>query len=461
MPKPLVAIVGRPNVGKSSLFNRLAEERLAVVDESPGTTRDRLVAEAEWSGARFDVMDTGGIDPTAGSRVAPLSVDSAEYVEEIRIQAGLAVEAADAIIFMTEVTAGPTSADHEIADLLRRSQTHGPDGRPWPPVFLAVNRCDSEPRRREAVAFYELGMGTPYPISALHGTGISDLLDEVIKALPAPAEVEEGRGAVTAPVRIAIVGRPNAGKSTLLNRLAGEERAIVSPLPGTTRDAVDTDLEYEGVPVTLVDTAGIRRRGKVQPGVEKYSVLRAMNAIRRADVALLVVDALEGVTAQDAHVAGYIVEEFKSCVILVNKWDAVEKDSSTLEGYTRRVRQELNFLDYVPVLFISALTGQRVGQVLPTALQVQEERLTRIPTAELNQLVREAVFQHPPPSRGGRQLKILYASQVRTDPPTFLFHVNDPKLVHFSYQRYLENKLREAYPFTGTPLRLSFRKRSE
>ncbi|MBI4768826.1 MAG: ribosome biogenesis GTPase Der [Chloroflexi bacterium] len=466
MANPLVAIVGRPNVGKSSLFNRLAGERLAVVNDTPGTTRDRLIATSDWRGLTFDVMDTGGIDPSTGGpghKGQPLSLDSAEYIGQIRAQAEYAIHAADAVIFLTEVTAGVTAADHEIAAMLRRRPplAEGIGGRQAggrPPVFLAVNRCENEARRLEALAFYELGMGDPHPISALHGIGVGDLLDAVVPAL---AQADSGEAEQDERVKIAIVGKPNAGKSSLLNRLLGEERAIVSEIPGTTRDAIDTDLEYEHIPITLIDTAGIRRRGKIAPGVEQFSVLRAMGAIRRADVALLVVDALSGVTAQDTHIAGYVLDEMKSVVIVVNKWDALEKDQHTMVEYTRRVRQQLNFLDYVPVLFISALTGQRVDQVLPTALQVQEERLTRISTAELNRLVREAVARHPPPSRAGRQLKILYASQVRTDPPTFLFHVNDPKLVHFTYERYLENRLREVYPFSGTPLRFSFRKRNE
>ena len=304
--------------------------------------------------------------------------------------------------------------------------------------------------------FYELGMGEPIPISALHGTGTGELLDALVAALPPAAGAEDADA-----VKIAIVGRPNVGKSSLLNRLLGEERAIVSPIPGTTRDAIDTPLIYDGVPVILIDTAGIRRRGHIDPGVEKWSVLRALKAIGRADVALLVVDATEPFTAQDAHVAGFILDELKSVVVVVNKWDVIEKDEHTLEAYTQKLRAAFHFLDYVPVLFISAKTGQRCHQVLPTALRVQEERLTRVPTAELNRIVREAVMRHPPPPRGARQLKIKYAAQVRADPPTFLFHVNDPKLVHFSYERYLENCLRQEFSFLGTPLRLSFRKTNE
>jgi GTP-binding protein len=312
-------------------------------------------------------------------------------------------------------------------------------------------------RRAQAVDFYALGMGDPMPISAFHGTGTGDLLDRLVDALgPRRAPAEEPEAAV----RIAIIGRPNVGKSSLLNRLLGEERAIVSPIPGTTRDAVDTHLIYHGAPITLIDTAGIRRRGRIERGVEKYSVLRALRALERADVALLMIDATEGVTAQDAHVAGMALDKMKSVVILVNKWDLVSKDSRTFEDYSARVRQGLHFLDYVPVLLISAKSGQRVGQVLPTALRVQEERLRRVPTSEINRVLRRALEQHAPPARGGRPLTVLYVSQVRTDPPTFLIHVNDPKLVHFTYARYLENQIRREYGFLGTPIRLSFRKRA-
>jgi GTP-binding protein len=300
-----------------------------------------------------------------------------------------------------------------------------------------------------------LGLGDPMAISALHGAGVGDLLDAVVEALPEVPEEEEDEESV----KIAILGRPNVGKSSLLNRLLGQERAIVSPIPGTTRDAIDTHLAYYGVPITLIDTAGIRRRGRIEQGVEKWSVLRALRAIQRADVALLVIDAVEGLSAQDAHIAGMILDEQTSVVVVVNKWDAIEKDSYTMVEYTRWIRAELNFLDYVPVLFVSALTGQRVAQVLQTALRVQEERLVRIPTSQINRLVREAVERHYPRSKTGRRLKIYYVSQVAVDPPTFVFHVNDPELLHFSYERYLENQIRAQYPFTGTPIRLSFRKR--
>lgn len=459
MPKPLVAIVGRPNVGKSTFFNRLIGEQRAVVDDNPGTTRDRLVAEAEWNGVTFDVVDTGGIEPLprASKLVDPLAVDSAQFIPQIRAQAEIAIAEADAIIFMAEASAGITAADREVADILRRQQQpHPQTNQPHPPVVLAVNKTENIARELDAYEFYELGMGTPYPISALHGMGTGDLLDALINALPPPPELEEDNS-----VKIAIVGRPNVGKSSLLNRLLGQERAIVSPIPGTTRDAVDTPLIFNETPITLIDTAGLRRRGHIDPGVEKWSALRSFKAIARCDVALLIIDATEPFTAQDAHVAGFVLDELKSVVVLVNKWDALEKDEHTQAEYTQKLRTNFNFLDYVPVLFISAKTGQRCHLVLPTALQVQAERLVRVPTSALNRIVREAIANHPPHYRGNRQLKINYASQVRTDPPTFLFHVNDPNLVHFSYKRYLENCLRAVYPFTGTPVRLSFRKKNE
>jgi GTP-binding protein len=455
MNRPVVALVGRPNVGKSTLFNRLAGERLAVVDDKPGTTRDRLVAEAEWAGVVFDIVDTGGIDPTNMSRLEPLSIDSADYIANIRDQAEIAAGEADAVLFLVDVESGVTPADEEVVEILRRQQ-RVVDGRVHPPVLLVVNRCENAQRRADAAEFYALGIGDPIPISALHGTGTGDMLDELIRTL----NLEEyGDELDDESLKIAIVGRPNAGKSSLLNRLLGEERVIVSPIPGTTRDAVDTKLDHEGMPITLIDTAGIRRRGRIEPGVEKYSVIRALKAIERADVVLLMIDAIEGATAQDAHIAGMVIDKMKSVVVLVNKWDAVEKDAHTINAYTEHVYRVLNFLDYVPVLFISAKTGQRVTQVLPTALKVQEERLIRIPTGELNRLLAKALSAHPPPTQKGKRLKILFATQVRTNPPTFLFHVNNPELVHFSYSRYLENQIRKEYGFLGTPIRLSFRKR--
>jgi GTP-binding protein len=456
MSKPVVALVGRPNVGKSTLFNRLAGERLAVVDDRPGTTRDRLVAEAEWQGISFDIVDTGGIDPTNLRHSEPLSIDSADFIEQIRTQAELAMRDADAIIFIVEVESGVTPADVELAERLRKHQSQRKDGQ-QPPILLVVNRCDNEQRRSQIHEFYELGMGDPIPISALHGTGTGDMLDSLMDALQIVSESDDDDDTA---IKLAIIGRPNVGKSSLLNCLLGEERVIVSPIPGTTRDAIDTQLTYHGTPVILIDTAGIRRRGKIEIGVERYSVLRALKAIERADVVLLLIDATENVTAQDTHIAGMAIDKAKSVVVIVNKWDAIDKDAHTMPVFTEHIRQELNFMDYVPVLYISAKTGLRVNQVIPTALQVQEERLRRIPTGQLNRLLRQALHEHPPPTRKGKRLRIRYATQVRTDPPTFLFHVNDPKLVHFSYVRFLENCIRAEYQFTGTPLRLSFRSQS-
>ena len=453
MPKPIVALVGRPNVGKSTLFNRLAGERLAIVDAVAGTTRDRIFAASEWNGVPFDIIDTGGIDPTHGGR-APLSTGSAQFISEIRAQAQIAIQDADAILFVLDGDAGVTPPDREVAEILRRSQKTVA-GRGWPPIFVVVNKAESAAVRDQTGQFYELGLGDPYAVSALHGTGTGDLLDDLVKAFPEQEEVQDDS------VKIAIVGKPNAGKSSLLNRLVGHERAIVSPIAGTTRDAVDTRIEVNGLPVTLIDTAGIRRRGRIEPGVEQYSVLRALKSIERADVALLVIDAVEGLSAQDTHIAGFILEEWKSTVVLVNKWDALEKDTHSMENYTRHVRQELNFMDYVPLLFISAKTGQRVDQVLPMALRVQEERLARLTTSRLNQILQKAQDYQPAPARAGHQLKIYYGTQVRSDPPTFMLYVNTPKLMHFSYLRFLENRIREEYGFLGTPIRIVTKGRKE
>ena len=455
MSLPIVALVGQPNVGKSTVFNRIVGQRLAVVHDQPGTTRDRLHAPAEWNGVPFTVVDTGGIEilpetVMAGRRAGPervLAQDSAPYIPLMRAQAEQAIQEADVVILITDAANGLTTGDSEVADILRRARC---------PVFLAANKADNDRLRQDALEFYALGLGTVYPISALHGTGVADLLDDVVEALgPSRPAVEDEDERIS----LAIVGRPNVGKSSLLNKLLGEERAIVSPVPGTTRDAIDTYLEWEGTPITLIDTAGIRRRGKIGREVEHYSVLRALRAIQRADVALLVIDGVEGVTAQDAHVASIILDEWASVVVLINKWDAVEKDTHTMAEYTTWVRETLRFLDYVPVLFISALTGQRVQKIVPIALGVQAARFQRISTGDLNRLVRNALERHAPPSKRGKRLKIYYVSQPGVDPPTFVFHVNDPGLVHFSYERYLENQLREAYEFPGTPLRLIFRQR--
>jgi len=454
--KPIVALVGRPNVGKSTLFNRLAEERLAVVDEIPGTTRDRLVAQAEWAGVTFDIVDTGGIDPTQvspGGKRKPLSVGSADFIEQIRIQAEIAIREADAVLFITDVENGVTPADIEVAQILRRHQREH-EGQRMPPILLVVNKADSEARRQQAYQFYELGIGEPYPVSALHGTGTGDMLDALVAILPGLGEEEDDDA-----IKVAIVGKPNVGKSSLLNRLVGEERVIVSPIAGTTRDAIDTHITYNEMSITLIDTAGIRRRGRIEPGVEKYSVIRAMRAIERSDVGLLVLDATTGLTSQDAHIAGFILEAWKSVVVVVNKWDAIVKDTHTMDEFTKQVRQELNFMPYVPLLFISAKTGQRVDQVMPMVLRVQEERLVNMSTSQINQVLQRAQSMHPAPTHAGRQLKIYYGTQVRNNPPTFLLYVNDPKLGHFTYYRYLENRIREAHHFTGTPIRIVMRPR--
>ena len=441
MAKPIVALVGRPNVGKSTLFNRLAGERLAVVHEKPGTTRDRNVAEAEWNGVAFDLVDTGGFDPTIDDSL------NEKYLPQIKAQTEQAILDAEAIIFLVDGASGVSPLDHEIAEILRREKV---------PILLVVNKIDSVARRDLSSEFYELGLGDPIPISALHGRGTGDMLDQLTELMDREPELQTDND----EIKIAIVGRPNVGKSSLLNRLLGEERVIVSPLPGTTRDAIDTHLLFEDVPLTLIDTAGIRRRGRIKPGVEKYSSMRAQKAIQRADVSLLLIDGTEGVTAQDAHIAGMILDKLKSVLLLVNKWDIVPDEIRDIQSYDHHIRAALKFLDFVPVLFISALNGTNVHKVLPAALQIQKERLRRIPTSRLNEVLLEAQAAHAPPSKAGVRLRIYFASQVRTDPPTFLFHVNNPKLMHFSYARFLENRIREEYSYVGTPIRLSFRQRS-
>jgi len=439
MTKPLVALVGRPNVGKSTLFNRLVEERKAITEDIPGTTRDRIYADTEWNGILFTVIDTGGL----------ILDDTDDMTSQVRHQAYVAIEEADVLVFMCDVLDGLTAEDQSIADILRRTDK---------PVILAVNKADNPARRLDAFEFYALGIGEPYAISSLHGTGTGDLLDVIVSSFK--QEVRENSEEIEA-TRIAIVGRTNVGKSSLLNALLRKERHIVSPVPGTTRDAIDTMILWKGSPVVLIDTAGIRRRGRIVPGVEKYSVLRALKAISRADVVLLIIDATEGVTAQDAHIAGYILEENKSVVVVNNKWDLIEKDSYTMLAHTAKIREALKFMSYVPVLFISALTRQRVDQALDVALRVYQQGFVRIPTGELNRIVQNAVARHSPPSKWGKRLRIYYATQPRVSPPTILFFVNDERLVHFSYRRYLENQIRSRYPFEGTPLRLSFRDRRQ
>ncbi|MEI7555689.1 ribosome biogenesis GTPase Der [Candidatus Chlorohelix sp.] len=452
MTKPLVAIVGRPNVGKSTFFNRVIGEKLAIVEDLPGTTRDRLYGDGEWNGRYFTLIDTGGLEfETEDEQKRESETKGEDSIREIarqtRAQATVAIEEADVIVFMVDAKTGLTSTDRDIADILRRTKK---------PVILAANRADSEERRQNSVEFYELGLGDPIPVSSYHGTNTGDLLDAIAENLPPiPETIEQSQ------IRIAIIGRPNVGKSRLLNSLLGQERVIVSDVPGTTRDAIDTEIIVGDKTVTLIDTAGIRRPGRIDIGVEKWSVMRTLRAINRSNVVLLVVDASEGITAQDAHIAGYALEESKGIVLVVNKWDKIEKDNTTMNQYVTKIREQLDFMSYVPMLFISAKFGQRVNKVLDAALTVAEERHKRIPTATLNKVVRDAIAAHSPASKPGKWLKLLYVTQVEVDPPTFVFSVNDAKQVHFSYQRYLENKIREAFGFEGTPLKMIFRGRDD
>jgi GTP-binding protein len=470
---PVVAIVGRPNVGKSTLFNRILGERAAIVEDRARTTRDRLYGDAEWEDRRFVIVDTGGLEIEPGDPIET----------RVQEQARMAIAEADVIVFVVDAATGLTPPDTEAAETLRRSSA---------PVLVAANKADSERRELDANEFYALGWATTMPVSALHGRGVADLLDAIVAALPPESEGErarkageaaaeqrardiadgfidpddEGEGEAAAelpgPVTIALLGRPNVGKSSLLNRLIGEERMIVSDIPGTTRDAIDTRLAYGHGEVVLIDTAGIRRRGKVASAAaaERYSALRALRALSRADVAILLIDAMEGLTAQDAHIAGYVVEEGKGLVIAVNKWDVVEeKTDRTFDRYVEWIRREAPFLDFAPVVSISALTGQRADRVLELAVDVWGERRRRIPTGELNRLVAEAVARQVPPTVRNHRPKILYATQAAVAPPTFVFFAKDADDVHFSYRRYLENQLRDAYGFIGTPLRLAFRER--
>ena len=443
MAKPIVAIVGRPNVGKSTLFNRLIGERRAIVEDEPGTTRDRVYGTTDWGGVEFTIIDTGGLqdDREVGSD------STVEIALETRNQAHVAIGEADVIVFMVDARGGLNAGDLEVADLLRRADK---------PTILAANQADSAARRNTVYEFYELGLGDPIAISSYHGSGTGDLLDRIVEALPEAEEEEEVEGPA-----IAIVGRPNVGKSRLLNALLGQERSIVSDVPGTTRDSHDTTLDWAGQPITLIDTAGIRRRGRVDRGIEQYSVLRSMRAIDRSDVVLLVIDATEGFTAQDLHIAGYISEQKKGVVVVVNKWDLIDKDASTMDEYREQARRALDFMPYAPLVFVSAKFGQRVQQVIDTALSVVSERHKRVPTAALNKMLKEAVANHPPPSKPGKWLKFYYATQADVSPPTFIIFMNDPAQIHFSYRRYLENKLRDAFGFTGTAIRMSFRGRDE
>lgn len=435
MAKPIVAVVGRPNVGKSTFFNKMAGARVSIVEDTPGVTRDRIYADCEWQQYKFSLVDTGGIDPYSDD---PL-------LSQMRRQAEIAVEMADAILFFTDGREGLTGADEQVADMLRRTGK---------PVILVVNKIDVAAKEQAALEFYALGLGTPMAISSVNMLGFGDLLEELCKHLPDPDEEEEEDG----PVRIAVVGRPNVGKSSLVNALLKEERVMVSDIPGTTRDAIDTTFTDNGDRFTLIDTAGIRRKSKITAAtLERYSVIRSLAAIRRCHVALILIDATQGVTEQDARIAGYVRDEGKACVLIVNKWDALDKETGTLESYTRRVRNDLKFLDYAPLLFLSAKTGQRVHRVLDTVRMVNANSSRRISTGVLNDALHDAITIAPPPADRGRRLKLFYGTQTDINPPTFSLFVNDEDLMHFSYERYLHNHMRKTFDFTGTPIRFELK----
>ncbi len=450
MPRAIVALVGRPNVGKSTLFTRIVGRRQAIVEDIPGTTRDRLYAEAEWGGLDFVLVDTGGLEVIPASGVGdqwqPLATGSVPYVAAMKAQAEIAIAEADLILLVVDALAGLTAADEAVADILRRTDK---------PVIVAVNKADNAALREAATEFYALGIGDPYPVSAIHGTGTGDLLDALVAALASHQVPEEEFEDDV--VRVAIVGRPNVGKSSILNRILGEERVIVSDIAGTTRDAIDSEITVGDTNVVLIDTAGIRRRGHIERGIEKYSVLRALRAVERADVAMLVLDATQLVTAQDAHVAGYILEARKSVVVLINKWDLIPARAEAKDEFLKRVRYEFRFMDYVPIHFVSAVTGEGVDEALAMAMEVYHERHQRMPTSELNRILREAITKVNPPSRGGRRLRLYYGTQADIDPPTFILFVNDRKLAHFGFTRFIENQIRERYAFLGTPIVIEYR----
>ena len=464
--KPLVAIVGRPNVGKSTFFNRMIGERVAIVEDMPGTTRDRIYGDTDWNGREFTLIDTGGLELGSDIPIGQIGLNGqpGDITKRVRAQAELAIEEADVIIFMVDAQAGITAADEEVADLLRRTRK---------PVILTANKSDNARLRQDVVEFYALGIGEPITISSTQGTGTGDLLDLIVDALPPEQEGLEGEEEEDI-TRIAIVGRPNVGKSSLLNAILGFQRAIVSEVPGTTRDAIDIEFTYKDNKLVLIDTAGIRRRGRVGPGVEKYSVLRSSRAIDRCDVALLVIDASEGLAAQDTHIAGEIQEKAKGVVVIVNKWDLAQAQRreereeqfphpddmiESAERYRKILAEGLKFIPYAPVVFTSAKTGYHVQSLLDTVLDIAEMRYLRIPTARLNEVVHEAVRRHHPTVFKGKVMKIYYATQTQVNPPTFVFFVNDPQALHFSYERYLENQLRQTFSFKGTGIRLQFRSR--
>ena len=448
---PVVAIVGRPNVGKSTLFNRLIGERVAIVEDLPGTTRDRIYGTADWRGRDFTVVDTGGLELEPGT----------EIEERVQDQARVAIEEADVILFVVDAAAGIAPLDHDVADRLRRTTK---------PVLLVVNKADNPRREHEGGEFYALGFDPTLTISAQHGRNTATCRRDRRSAaarhtsVPTPEAMSDEDLAELAetemgPPKVAIVGRPNTGKSTFVNRVLGEERMIVSKVPGTTRDPIDTEITLDGEPMTLIDTAGIRRRGAIDRGIERYSVLRSLKAIDRADVAVVMTDATEGYTAQDAHVVGYVLDAGKGIVLVINKWDAVEKDEFTADRWLKRLRRDAPYLAWADIVFASALSGQRVQRILQEARRVAEERFRRVSTGELNRLVMDAVRAHPPSHVRNRLPKVLYATQVAIGPPTFVIFVNDPALIHFSYKRYLENRIREEWGFLGTPIRLIFRQR--
>lgn len=438
MARPIVAIVGRPNVGKSTIFNRIIGDRLAIVEDKPGVTRDRLYGIGEWLDQEFSVIDTGGIEIEGDDTI----------LRSVRMQAELAIEEADVIIFMVDAKAGVTPADNEVAQLLFRAKK---------PVVLAVNKVDNLQRQEDIYEFYSLGFGDPIGISGAHGLGIGDLLDVVVEHFPDHMEAEYGEEVI----RVALIGRPNVGKSSLVNAILGEERVIVSDIAGTTRDAIDTPFEKDGQKYVIIDTAGMRKRGKVYETTEKYSVMRAMKAIERADVVLIVINGEEGIIEQDKHIAGYAHEAGKAAIFIVNKWDIVEKDDKTMHQFTQKIRDHFLFMTYAPVLFVSAKTTQRLHKLLPLVMSVAEQHAMRVQTHILNDVISDAVAINPPPTDKGRRMRINYATQVAVKPPIIVLFVNDPELMHFSYERYLENKIRAAFGFEGTPIRLFTRRKSD
>jgi len=425
-------------VGKSTLFNRIAGERIAIVEDKPGITRDRIYAQGEWTGKRFHLIDTGGLE-FGGEDV---------FIDHVRHQVELAVDEADVIIFVVDGREGLMPSDEEVATWLHRADK---------PVVLAVNKADNRRLREDMYEFYSLGFDEVIPISALHGTGTGDLLDAVVSRFPDREEEVFDEDTI----RVSVIGRPNAGKSSLINAILGQERVIVSPIPGTTRDAVDTPLHRDGQDFVLVDTAGIRKRGKVYESTEKYSVLRALRAIERSDVVLIVLDGERGIAEQDKRIAGYAHEAGCASIFVVNKWDAVEKDDKTMDRFRREIMKAFSFMDYAPILFVSAKTGQRVHKILPAVQEVAEQHAMRVSTSVLNQVLTDAMLTTPPPSERGKRLKIRYGTQVSVKPPTIVLFCNDPELAHFSYLRYLENRFREAFGFRGTPLRIRLRKGDE